>query len=238
MKRGSMSMATMLLMVVAIFMGKTSLSASDFTNYKSAAVNAKISSFSVDAGVTSVLFSENYVIVKENEAEKLQDSYEEIKPEIETEVDLDPEYEIRDVYEIANGNTTKTVLPYQSFGKRTNQERLQNLCETNEVGLRVYDDRYTVAVGSYFGMQIGQYFDLELANGVIIPCIMGDEKSDEHTDEQNLFTVSSGCMTEFIVERKYLPNRNSATYCYPDWKSRVVKVTVYDHVLDLNAVKE
>ena len=176
----------------------------------------------VEAGVTLDLFRDT-ASVQPVEVDLVQAPMEEV-----------PSYEILKEYDISNGNTTKTVLPYKSFGKGTKQAKLQNLCETNEVGLRVYDGRYTVAVGTYFNMQVGQYFDLELENGVIIPCIMGDEKDDEHTDDQGLFTVASGCMTEFVVERKYLPNRNSATYCYDNWDSPVTKVTVYNQFVDLN----
>ena len=136
-------------------------------------------------------------------------------------------------YPITDGNTTKTVLPYKAFGKNTNQAKLQSLCQTNEVGLRVYDGRFTIAVGTYFNTAIGQYFDLVLENGTVIPCIMGDLKADIHTDSRGLFTEASGCMTEFIVDRTYLPNKNSATYCYEAWNSKVVNVIVYNKFVNL-----
>ena len=147
----------------------------------------------------------------------------------EIEATEQPEtYEVIKEYPITDGNTTKTVLPYRAFGKNTNQAKLQSLCQTNEVGLRVYDGRFTIAVGTYFNTAIGQYFDLVLENGTVIPCIMGDLKADIHTDSRGLFTEASGCMTEFIVDRTYLPNKNSATYCYEAWNSKVVNVVVYN----------
>ena len=151
-----------------------------------------------------------------------------------TEATEQPEtYEVIKEYPITDGNTTKTVLPYKAFGKNTNQAKLQSLCQTNEVGLRVYDGRFTIAVGTYFDTAVGQYFDLVLENGTVIPCIMGDLKADIHTDSRGLFTEASGCMTEFIVDRTYLPNKNSATYCYDDWNSKVVDVIVYNKFVDL-----
>lgn len=153
----------------------------------------------------------------------------------ETEATEQPEtYEVIKEYPITDGNTTKTVLPYKAFGKNTNQAKLQSLCQTNEVGLRVYDGRFTIAVGTYFNTAIGQYFDLVLENGIIIPCIMGDLKADIHTDSRGLFTEASGCMTEFIVDRTYLPNKNSATYCYEEWNSKVVNVIVYNKFVNLD----
>lgn len=152
----------------------------------------------------------------------------------ETEVTEQPEtYEVIKEYPITDGNTTKTVLPYKAFGKNTNQAKLQSLCQTNEVGLRVYDGRFTIAIGTYFNTAIGQYFDLVLENGTVIPCIMGDLKADIHTDSRGLFTEASGCMTEFIVDRTYLPNKNSATYCYEEWNSKVVNVIVYNKFVNL-----
>lgn len=151
------------------------------------------------------------------------------------EVTEQPEmYEVIKEYPITDGNTTKTVLPYKAFGKNTNQAKLQSLCQTNEVGLRVYDGRFTIAVGTYFNTSIGQYFDLVLENGTVIPCIMGDLKADIHTDSRGLFTEASGCMTEFIVDRTYLPNKNSATYCYEEWNSKVVNVIVYNKFVNLD----
>lgn len=152
----------------------------------------------------------------------------------ETEATEQPEtYEVIKEYPITDGNTTKTVLPYKAFGKNTKQAKLQSLCQTNEVGLRVYDGRFTIAVGTYFDTAVGQYFDLVLENGTVIPCIMGDLKADIHTDSRGLFTEASGCMTEFIVDRTYLPNKNSATYCYDDWNSKVVNVIVYNKFVNL-----
>lgn len=154
--------------------------------------------------------------------------------ETETEATEQPEtHEVIKEYPITDGNTTKTVLPYKAFGKNTNQAKLQSLCQTNEVGLRVYDGRFTIAVGTYFNTAIGQYFDLVLENGTVIPCIMGDLKADIHTDSRGLFTEASGCMTEFIVDRTYLPNKNSATYCYEEWNSKVVNVIVYNKFVNL-----
>lgn len=154
--------------------------------------------------------------------------------ETEAEATEQPEtYEVIKEYPITDGNTTKTVLPYKAFGKNTNQAKLQSLCQTNEVGLRVYDGRFTIAIGTYFNTAVGQYFDLVLENGTVIPCIMGDLKADIHTDSRGLFTEASGCMTEFIVDRTYLPNKNSATYCYEEWNSKVVNVIVYNKFVNL-----
>lgn len=57
-----------------------------------------------------------------------------------------------------------------------------------------------IAVGSRFGTVPGQYIDLILENGIVIPCIMGDLKADEDTDLTHTFTYHSGCCSEFIID--------------------------------------
>lgn len=137
----------------------------------------------------------------------------------------------------------KSYMPYSVgdrsiFAQSSNQYKLQELCNTGSYGIRQYNGRYCVAIGSYFGTTIGQYFDLILENGVSIPCIMADQKADCHTDDSNIVTVANGCMTEFVVDFVNLngdaKRMGDISYCSEDWKSRVVEVRVYD----MNALSE
>ena len=137
----------------------------------------------------------------------------------------------------------KSYMPYSVgdrsiFAQSSNQYKLQELCNTGNYGIRQYKGRYCVAIGSYFGTAIGQYFDLILENGVSIPCIMADQKADCHTDDSNIVTVANGCMTEFVVDFSNLNSdakrMGDISYCSEDWKSRVVEVRVYD----MNALSE
>lgn len=131
----------------------------------------------------------------------------------------------------------KSYMPYSVrdrsiFAQSSNQYKLQELCNTGNYGIRQYNGRYCVAIGSYFGTAIGQYFDLILENGASIPCIMADQKADCHTDDSNIITVANGCMTEFVVDSDNLNSdakrMGDISYCSEDWKSRVVEVRVYD----------
>lgn len=131
----------------------------------------------------------------------------------------------------------KSYMPYSVrdrsiFSKSSNQYKLQELCYTGNYGIRQYKERYCVAIGSHFNTSIGQYFDLILENGVVIPCVMADQKADCHTDSNNIITVSNGCMTEFVVDTNELYNdakiMGDISYCTDEWKSRVVEIRVYD----------
>lgn len=134
-------------------------------------------------------------------------------------------------YQIPAYSGKKSWMGYNLFGSGTNQYALQQLAETDQDGLRKVDGRYCVAIGSHFGTVIGQKFDLVLENNVVIPCVMGDQKADCHTDSSNIFT-QNGCCSEFIVDQTLL---NSAAKQSGDvssvsekWDSPVVTVIVYD----------
>lgn len=102
---------------------------------------------------------------------------------------------------------------------------------TNESGFQMINDRYLVAMGTRFGLTIGQYFDIVLENGTIIPCILGDEKDDNDTDITNTFTTHSRCATEFIVSTDKLPKNvllagDVSIFC-DEWDSPVVEIIKY-----------
>ncbi len=105
---------------------------------------------------------------------------------------------------------------------------------TNELGIQTLNDRYLVAVGTYFNLQIGQYFDLVLENGTVIPCVLGDTKADVDTCNSNIFTVHSNCMSEFIVQTDALPNevqqKGDISFAKPEWNSPVKEVITYENV--------
>ena len=87
-----------------------------------------------------------------------------------------------------------------------------------------------MALGSHFNCGIGQAFDLVLENGVVIPCIMGDQKADCDTDGNNIFT-GNGCMSEFLVDKgsldHYCKIMGSVAFAYEGWDSPVDYVIVY-----------
>ena len=127
----------------------------------------------------------------------------------------------------------KSYMPYTAItSKSSPQYKLQQIAYTGTYGIRQYDNRYCVAIGTAFNADVGTYFDLILANGTAIPCIVADIKADRHTDSNNMVTIANGCLTEFIVDSSAL-NKNAKrmgdiSYCNEDWNSRVEKIRVYD----------
>lgn len=119
----------------------------------------------------------------------------------------------------------------------TYEYKLQNtVAYTNDDdGIRMINGRYCIAIGTAFGTRIGQYIDLVLENGTVIHCVMGDTKSDAHTDPEHVFTVASGCCSEFIVETEKLngvARSGDISNAHPEWKSAVSKIMVYNKFVE------
>lgn len=136
-------------------------------------------------------------------------------------------------YEIPYYSGTKSWMPYDCFGNNTNQYKLQQLCYTDDYGIREVNNRYCVAFGTaYVGSSIGQYVDLILEDGQILPCIVGDVKAPNDTDSLNRYTVATDCYSEFIVNSDYLISRAKRTGDISDaddiFSERVVEIIVYE----------
>lgn len=128
-----------------------------------------------------------------------------------------------------------SFMGYQAITSITSRQyKLQQIAYTGNYGIRQVNGRYCIAVGTAYTTQIGQYLDLVLENGTIIPCILGDCKADEHTDSTNRITVHDGSLVEFIVDKSVLESNakrmGNIHYACEEWKSRVVKIILYDYM--------
>ena len=184
--------------------------------------------------------SEDIILLKEEEENVTIEVTIEEENDIEEELAADEEEVYQPIgiqYDLpyyASYNGFKSYMSYRAICLNgSNELYLQrNYAITDENGLRTINNRYCVAMGTYFNLSIGQYFDLVLANGTVIPCIMSDTKSDKHTDSNNVYTVHSNCCSEFIVDTNYLSqnvkNRGNISYVFEEWNSPVVSVIAYE----------
>lgn len=137
-------------------------------------------------------------------------------------------------YEIPNNYGFKSYMSYTAItSPESNQYKLQNLyAYTGDYGIRKVNGRYCIALGTYFNIEIGQYVDLVLENGTVIPCILGDVKANEHTDNNNLFTTANGCCSEFIIDASKLDSKakrdGNISSCQEIWESSVAYVRIYN----------
>lgn len=131
-------------------------------------------------------------------------------------------------------NRIKSYMSYKNItSKSSDQYKLQQMAYTGTYGIRQVNGRFCVAVGSAYTTQIGQYIDLVLEDGTIIPCILGDCKADEHTDSRNILT-SDGSLAEFVVDVPSLSKTvrytgDISTAC-DDWESMITRIIIYDKV--------
>ena len=139
-----------------------------------------------------------------------------------------------DLYSVPEYSGYKSWMPYTAITSISSpQYFLQNeYAYTGTYGIRQINGRYCVAIGSYFTEDIGQYFDLILENGTVIPCILADQKADEDTDSDGIFTLHNGCATEFIVDTNdlnYAAKRDGdISSCCDEWNSPVEQIKVYE----------
>ena len=139
-----------------------------------------------------------------------------------------------DVYYIPEYSGYKSFMGYSKITDTSSPQWLlqEEYAYTGDYGIRMINGRFCVAIGFAFNPKIGQYFDLILENGTVIPCIISDEKNPYDTDEDNIFTSDNGCCTEFVVDTDVLNSRASImgdiSYCDENWMSPVEKIKIYD----------
>ena len=97
---------------------------------------------------------------------------------------------------------------YMSYKAITNtasaQWALQQDATTNEDGIRCINGIPMVAIGTGWGLWVGDRGLVTCENGNSFEIIVGDIKSDRHTDTENKTTLSNGCRCEFIVDTAYM----------------------------------
>lgn len=101
----------------------------------------------------------------------------------------------------------KTYAHYTAVtAKETAQYKLLNSdeCYTDkETGIRMVDDCYCAALGSYYGSTMGQKYLIRLSSGKQFKIILCDQKSDKHTDENNQYAVQNCDVIEFYIDKNY-----------------------------------
>ena len=99
----------------------------------------------------------------------------------------------------------KSYMDYRVFDERWTPYQLQQKAYTDERGFRRIDDYYMIAIGTGWDVNVGEKVLVVLADGSSFKAIMGDTKSDNHTDpETHKVTVApnpDGSVIEFIVDK-------------------------------------
>lgn len=114
--------------------------------------------------------------------------------------------------------------------RSSTQYRLQQKASTDTLGLRKYQKRYMVAVGTYFNAPVGSKIDVYLTGGGKLKCIVGDIKSDADT-VGGLTQKNDGSVVEFIVDWGRLDRRCKrlgSMHALDEFDGYVEKIVVYN----------
>lgn len=158
----------------------------------------------------------------------------EMKFETSPETSSETEEANFEVYKIPNTTGFKSYMDFRTITDKTsNQYKIQSTyAYTGNYGIRMVNDRYCIALGTYYGAEVGQYVDLVLENDVIIHCVLAEIKADEHTDSNNIITLHNGCATEFVVDSDMLVHNvkiiGDISYSDSNWNSPVTEVIVHN----------
>lgn len=115
-------------------------------------------------------------------------------------------------------SAVKTHMSYRAITcKSSPQYALQQEAYTDNSGIRMVDDCYLVAVGTYYADHVGQKLRVTMSSGLQVMCMVGEFKSDRHTDsthryhvggyENGVYYKGDGSVLEFITDRGYSPDQ-------------------------------
>lgn len=123
----------------------------------------------------------------------------------------------------------KTWANYQAVTMKSSpQYKLLNAsnCYTDtETGIRMVDDCYCIALGSYYGSKIGQKYLIKLSSGNEFKAILCDQKANRHTDANNQYALNNKDIIEFYIDRRYKPACVGGSYnSLPQFNGAVVSI--------------
>ncbi|MFG6378176.1 MAG: hypothetical protein K1W19_07660 [Lachnospiraceae bacterium] len=132
------------------------------------------------------------------EAIKIQENNEALLKETgEVQKSIEPTYTD---YDTPPDNSFKSYMDYRTITDTTSKQyELQKQADTNWCGMRIIDEKYCIAVGSYYSTTVGQAVDIIMENENTIHCIVADLKQDIHTDVTNRQNPN-GSVIEFLVD--------------------------------------
>lgn len=109
--------------------------------------------------------------------------------------------------EVPKHNNFKSYMGYRSITcKASKQYKLQQRAKTGKYGIRTIKGRYLIALGTYYTKNVGDKFDIKLSDGTILKCMIGDIKSDRHTDSKRQKQKYDGSIMEFITDPSKMPS--------------------------------
>lgn len=98
----------------------------------------------------------------------------------------------------------KSYMDYRII-TRGAQFELQQQAYTDSNGCRKVGNYFCIALGSYYGSEIGAKYRIRLSDGTSFLGILADQKADKDTNSTNQYTIYNKDIIEFIVDTNKLP---------------------------------
>ena len=135
--------------------------------------------------------------------------------------------------DVPPNNSFKSYMDADTITSRnTDQYKLKAKYVIDEqTGIWTVDERYCIAVGSYYTQSIGTYIDVVMENGSTLHCILGECKRNRDTDYTNRQNPN-GSVVEFIVNTSSMPSMvrkmGNCSYACEEMKGEIKSIIVYD----------
>ena len=157
----------------------------------------------------------------------------EYEPSVEENEQVIVQQSIGTEKDVPSNNSFKSYMDADTITSRnTDQYKLKDKYVIDEqTGIWTVDERYCIAVGSYYTQSIGTYIDVVMENGSTLHCILGECKRNRDTDYTNRQN-QNGSVVEFIVNTSSMPSMvrkmGNCSYACEEMKGEIKSIIVYD----------
>ena len=195
---------------------------------------APVSACTLNAGISKQLneYDHQLIIPLAGFSKELM-NMKEYEPSVEENEQVIVQQSIGIEKDVPSNNSFKSYMDADTITSRnTDQYKLKAKYIIDEqTGIWTVDERYCIAVGSYYTQSIGTYIDVVMWNGSTLHCILGECKRNRDTDHTNRQNPN-GSVVEFIVNTSSMPSMvrkmGNCSYACEEMKGEIKSIIVYD----------
>lgn len=193
-----------------------------------------VSACTMNAGISKQLneYNQQFAIPLAGFSKEVMNT-KEYEPSVEENEQVIVQQSIGTEKDVPSNNSFKSYMDADTITSRnTDQYKLKDKYVIDEqTGIWTVDERYCIAVGSYYTQSIGTYIDVVMENGSTLHCILGECKRNRDTDYTNRQNPN-GSVVEFIVNTSSMPSMvrkmGNCSYACEEMKGEIESIIVYD----------
>lgn len=179
-------------------------------------------------------------LIKKMEEKKKQEKQEKLRKLRETK-EYKERMSLEEMLIPRNVGNFKSWMSYKAVtAEGTMQYQILNSenASTDKEGFRRVGKFYCIALGSYYSDLVGTRFKITLEDGTVFYAVLGDQKSDAHTDKKHQYHVKDHSVIEFIMGEDSNRNAVSIAERFGSPIKRIQRYKEYEDVWnDKNALK-